>query len=57
MTVNYDDFRDARYSFGSFGTLPDDPLAPGTEPLYKLNANIFQFYISARSSSSRERPR
>ena len=47
MTVNYDDFRDARYSLGSFGTLPDDPLAPGTEPLYKLNANILQFYISA----------
>jgi len=47
MTVNYDDFRDARYSFGSFGTVPDDPLAPGTEPLYKLDANIFQFFISA----------
>jgi hypothetical protein len=47
MTVTYDDFRDARYSLGSFGTLPDDPLAPGTEPLYKLNANILQFYISA----------
>ena len=47
MTVNYDDFRDARFSLGSFGTLPDDPLDPGTEPLYKLNANILQFYISA----------
>ncbi|HYJ40607.1 MAG TPA: DUF3570 domain-containing protein [Steroidobacteraceae bacterium] len=47
MTVNYDDFRDARYSLGSFGTLPDEPLQPGTEPLYKLNANIIQFYISA----------
>jgi hypothetical protein len=47
MTVNYDDFRDARYSIGRFGILPDPPLAPGTEPLYKLNANIFQFYVSA----------
>jgi hypothetical protein len=47
MTVNYDDFRDARYSLGSFGNLPDDPAQPGTEPLYKLNANIMQFYISA----------
>ena len=47
MTVNYKDFRDARYSFGSFGTLPDDPVAPGAEPLYKLKANIFQFYVSA----------
>jgi hypothetical protein len=47
MTVNYEDFRDARYSLGSFGTLPEEPAQPGTEPLYKLNANIMQFYISA----------
>jgi len=47
MQVNYDDFRDARYSLGSFGELPDEPLQPGTEPLYKLDANIMQFYISA----------
>jgi hypothetical protein len=47
MTVNYDNFRDARFSFGSFGNVPDTPLAPGTEPLYKLTANIIQFYISA----------
>ena len=31
----------------SFGMLPEDPLPPGTEPLYKLRANIIQFYISA----------
>ena len=47
MTVSYDNFRDARFSLGSFGVLPDEPLPPGTEPLYKLNANIIQFYISA----------
>jgi hypothetical protein len=47
MTVNYDDFRDARFSLGSFGTLPDQPFDPGTEPLYKLDANIYQFFISA----------
>jgi hypothetical protein len=47
MTVNYDDFRDARYSFGSFGTPPENPYAPGTEPLYKLNASMYQFYINA----------
>jgi hypothetical protein len=47
MMVDYDNFRDARFSLGSFGTLPDDPLAPGTEPLYKLNANIYQLYFSA----------
>ena len=47
MNVEYDDFRDATFSIGSFGTPPDDPLAPGTEPLYKLNANIIQFFISA----------
>jgi Protein of unknown function (DUF3570) len=47
MTIAYDDFRDATFSLGKFGVLPDDPLAPGTEPLYELKANIFQFYISA----------
>ena len=47
MTVNYDDFRDATYSLGSFGEPPPEPLQPGTEPLYKLNANIIQVYISA----------
>jgi uncharacterized protein DUF3570 len=47
MTVQYDDFRDARYSFGSFGTPPPVPFAPGAEPLYELDANIFQFYVSA----------
>ncbi len=47
MTVNYDDFRDARYSIGSFGEPPPVAFAPGAEPLYKLEADIFQFYISA----------
>jgi hypothetical protein len=47
MTVDYDDFRDARFSLGSFGVPPADPFDPGTEPLYKLNANIIQLYISA----------
>jgi hypothetical protein len=47
MTVNYDDFRDARFSIGSFGLPPAEPFAPGTEPLYKLEADIFQFYVSA----------
>jgi hypothetical protein len=47
MTVTYDDFRDATYSIGRFGVPPVNALTPGTEPLYKLNANILQFYISA----------
>ncbi|MBC8026271.1 MAG: DUF3570 domain-containing protein [Steroidobacteraceae bacterium] len=47
MTVNYDDFRDARFSFGRFGLPPTTPFTPGSEPLYKLNANIMQFYVSA----------
>jgi hypothetical protein len=47
MTVEYDDFRDATYSFGSFGVPPPVSYAPGTEPLYKLEANIIQFFISA----------
>ncbi len=47
MTVNYDDFRDMRQSVGSFGVPPANAKAPGTEDLYKLNANIVQFFISA----------
>jgi hypothetical protein len=47
MMVTYDNFRDATYSLGRFGVLPDEPLNPGTEPMYKLNANIIQFFISA----------
>jgi hypothetical protein len=47
MTVAYDDFRDATYSLGSFGQPPPVAYPPGTEPLYELEANIIQFYISA----------
>jgi hypothetical protein len=47
MTVNYDNFRDATYSLGRFGVPPAEALLPGTEPLYKLNANIFQIFVSA----------
>jgi hypothetical protein len=47
MTVAYDDFRDATYSIGSFGVPPANPLPPGQEPLYELQANIIQFFISA----------
>jgi hypothetical protein len=47
MTVNYENFRDARYSLGRFGELPETVFTPGTEPLYKLNANIFQVFVSA----------
>jgi hypothetical protein len=47
MMISYDDFRDARYSTGVFGQVPEEPLLPGTEPLYELKANIFQLYISA----------
>jgi len=47
MSVAYDDFRDATFSIGSFGVPPADPLAPGTEPLYELQANIIQLFFSA----------
>lgn len=47
MTVAYDDFRDATYSLGKFGVPPPVAYPPGTEPLYELQANIIQFYISA----------
>ena len=46
LTVNYDDFRDASQSLGRFGVLPDEPLAPGTEPLYKLDASVLQIFFS-----------
>jgi len=46
LTVKYDDFRDATKSFGKFGVLPDEPLAPGTEPLYKLDASVLQLFMS-----------
>src|SRR5690349_143620 len=47
MTVNYDNFRDATFSLGRFGVPPAEAMLPGTEPFYKLNANIFQFFVSA----------
>ena len=36
MHINYADFRDLRVQ----------GVAPGTEPLYKLDANVMQFYVS-----------
>jgi hypothetical protein len=40
MTINYDDFRDAT------ATDPANGILAGAEPLYKLNANIFQLFVS-----------
>jgi hypothetical protein len=40
MIINYDDFRDATV------TDPANGILAGQEPLYKLNANIFQFFVS-----------
>jgi len=40
MTINYDDFRDATR------TDPANGIVAGTEPLYKLNANVFQAFVS-----------
>ena len=40
MTINYDDFRDATV------TDPANGIPAGAEPLYKLNANIFQLFVS-----------
>ena len=48
MTVNYDDFRDARFSLGSFGSLPARAArARAPSRCTSSNANIIQFYISA----------
>jgi hypothetical protein len=40
MMIRYDDFRDATV------TDPANGILAGQEPLYKLNANIFQFFVS-----------
>jgi hypothetical protein len=40
MMINYDDFRDAT------ATDPANGIRAGQEPLYKLNANIFQVFLS-----------
>ncbi len=40
MTINYDDFRDATKTDAANG------IVAGTEPLYKLNANIYQLFVS-----------
>ena len=39
MMIDYKEFRDLR-------DLPPGTVPPGTEPLYGLNANIVQFYLS-----------
>jgi hypothetical protein len=39
MMIDYDQFRDLR-------GLPPGSVTPGTEPLYKLNANVYQFFVS-----------
>jgi hypothetical protein len=40
MTINYDNFRDAT------ATDPANGILAGAEPLYKLDANIFQLFLS-----------
>jgi hypothetical protein len=40
LLINYDDFRDATK------TDPANGIVAGTEPLYKLNANVFEFFVS-----------
>ncbi|HWL63677.1 MAG TPA: DUF3570 domain-containing protein [Steroidobacteraceae bacterium] len=39
MMIDYDQFRDLR-------GLPPGTVPPGSEPLYKLNANVYQFFVS-----------
>jgi hypothetical protein len=40
IIINYDDFRDATV------TDPGNGIPAGGEPLYKLNANVFQLFVS-----------
>jgi hypothetical protein len=39
MMIDYVQFRDLR-------GLPPGTVPPGSEPLYKLNANVYQFFVS-----------
>ncbi|HKQ27680.1 MAG TPA: DUF3570 domain-containing protein [Burkholderiales bacterium] len=40
LTINYDDFRDATKND------PANGIVAGAEPLYKLNANVFELFVS-----------
>ncbi|MEJ1962501.1 MAG: DUF3570 domain-containing protein [Gammaproteobacteria bacterium] len=40
LIINYDNFRDAT------ATDPANGIPAGGEPLYKLNANVFQLFVS-----------
>ena len=44
MMFSFDDFRDARIKYDEDGN--PIPVVPGTEPLYKYSANVFQFFVS-----------
>ncbi|HEY1283929.1 MAG TPA: DUF3570 domain-containing protein, partial [Steroidobacteraceae bacterium] len=40
LMINYDDFRDATQND------PANGIVAGAEPLYKLNANVFELFVS-----------
>jgi hypothetical protein len=40
LFIDYDDFRDATQ------TNPANGILPGQEPLYQLNANVLQAFVS-----------
>ena len=44
MMFSFDDFRDARIKHDEDGNAI--PVLPGTEPLYKYSANVFQLFVS-----------
>jgi len=46
LMINYSDFRNACYSQACFGSNPVSGYTPQTDPLYKLDANIYQLFVS-----------
>ena len=46
LMINYSDFRNACYSQACFGSNAVAGYTPQTDPLYKLDANIFQLFVS-----------
>jgi hypothetical protein len=46
LMINYSDFRNACYSQACFGSNPVSGYTAATDPLYKLDANIFQLFVS-----------
>jgi hypothetical protein len=46
LMIDYSDFRNACFSQACYGSLPVPGYTAATDPLYRLDANIFQLFVS-----------